>query len=164
MKTILIALASAMLILASAAAEQDPVRFTVRGDLARAKTYFGIVTNLDNKEYAAAEAKFKAIPSTNGWGGMLYPITAQHLSNQEYAEARDLCSQEIDFWIIDTAADWQVPALTTLLDNPERLRFLQDLATYRQKFPERTEAGRKSGALVADILRKATERKRKETK
>ena len=143
-----------------AKAEQDPGRFSVRGDLARAKKYFAIVKHLDERELAAAEALFKTIDNTNGSGGFRYEHTARYLRERDYDLARETCNWDIDFWIIDTAADSQVPALTSLLDNPERLRFLQDLAAYRKKFPATTAEGKKSEALVADILRKASERKK----
>ncbi|HWH70144.1 MAG TPA: hypothetical protein VNT26_12220 [Candidatus Sulfotelmatobacter sp.] len=160
MKTILTLLASAILSLASIAAEQDSMRFSVRGDLNRAKTYFSIITNLDSKQFSAAERLFKTLPSTNGWGGFYYNSITRHFHDHEYVAARDLCLRDIHFWIIDTAADFQSPALTTLLDDPDRLRFLQDIAAYCQKSPARTEDGRKSEALVSAILRKANERKK----
>ena len=116
--------------------------------------------HLDNKEFAAAEALFKTIVSTNGRGGFAYERTARHLSERKYVLARDSCNWDIDFWIIDTAADCQTPALTSLLDCPDRLHFLQDLAAYRKKFPPLTPEGGKSEALVADILQQANERKK----
>ncbi|MDB6066537.1 MAG: hypothetical protein JWR26_2745 [Pedosphaera sp.] len=136
------------------------MQFSARGDLNRAKTYFNIVKHLDSKESTAAETLFRTILNTNGCGGIFYDRIALHLSKQEYDLARDLCICDIDFWIIDTAADWQVPALTALLDDPDRLRFLQDLAAHRKKFPARTADGRKSEALVVDILQKANERRK----
>ena len=162
MKIILTLLATAVLSFACFAAEQSSMRFSVRGDLNRAKIYFSIITNLDTKQFAAADALFKTLPSMNGWGGFYYESISHHLRAHEYVEARELCVCDIDFWIIDTAADWQGPGLPTLLDDPNRLRFLQDLAAYRQKFPAQTERGQKSEALVARILRKANERKKDE--
>jgi hypothetical protein len=164
MKAILTILASVTLGFFSFAAEEDPMRFSVRGDLNRAKTYFSIVTNLDNKQFAAAEALFKTLPSTNGWGGFYYERISRHFLKHEYVDARDLCLCDIHFWIIDTAADWQVPALTTLLNHADRLDFLQSLAAYCEKFPARTEHGRESEASVARILRIVPERKKDEKK
>jgi len=128
--------------------------------LERAKTYFSIVKHLDKKQFADADALFKTINNTNGWGGFSYERIARRLAGGKYDEARDLCSGDIDFWIIDTAADWQTAELRSLLDDPNRLQFLQELYVYRKKFPALTPEGQKSEALVADILRKANERKK----
>jgi hypothetical protein len=146
--------------LSAFAAEEDEMRFSARGDLNRAQTYFSIITNLDSKRFADAEALFNTLPSTNGWGGIFYNEISQDFGDHEYLQARDLCLRDIHFWIIDTAADWQDPYLATLLDDPHRLSFLQELSAYCQKFPSQTEDGQKSEALVADILQKANERKR----
>jgi hypothetical protein len=146
------------------AAEEDSMRFSARGDLNRAKTYFSIITNLDSQRFADAEALFNTLPDTNGWGGILYDGISSDFRDHEYAQARDRCLSDIHFWIIATACDWQDPYLTMLLDDPHRLSFLQELYAYCQKFPSQTEGGLKSEALVADILQKANERKRNKQK
>jgi hypothetical protein len=155
MKAVLTLILSVGLGLVSVVVAQVSMASSVRGDLDRATIYFRIVKHIDSKGYAAAEDLFKTINNINGWGGINYEEVARGLKNHDYDPAREGCNSNIDFWIIDTAADWQTPALTTLLDDPDRLRFLQDLADYRQRFPARTENGRKSEALVVDILRKA---------
>jgi len=61
------------------AERQDPLKFSVRGDLERAKTYFSMVKHLDKKEFADADAVFmRAV--CGQWG---------QVSNIKYALAFD---------------------------------------------------------------------------
>jgi hypothetical protein len=129
----------------------------VRTKWFRVQAEFRIVKHLDAKQFSEAQSLFNTIRTRNEIRDI---AVARLLTDQKYSDARDWVNGDINGWIIQEAGHSQFPALTGLLDVPERLQFLQELAAHRQKFPAPTPDGRKSDALVAHILVKAVERKK----
>ena len=156
MKTILAIFVCVACIASAADDDIKKLRQLITSQWERVQADFRIVRLLDAQEHEPAATLFAKIRTTNG---ATDDIVGRLLSERNYSEARDWLNQQVNVWIISEAGHSQWPPLTVLLNNPERLKFLQQVATHRKKAPSVSTSAKKSDALVADILAKAIERK-----
>jgi hypothetical protein len=134
----------------------DDLRQIIRAQWERVQSDLKVVQLLDAKKFEAAGALFARVRTKDAAGDI---VVTQYFSERKYAEARDSLNRDIDGWIIQEAGHSQRPALTVLLDNPERLKFLQQLAVHRKKFPPAPPPGRKKPyEVVSEALDKAVAR------
>lgn len=130
------------------------LRDTIRQQWMRVQTEFVVLKSLDGGDAKTALQRFQTVRITNA---ITDREIVEELTVGNTNHVRRLLNGSINGWIIQEAGHSQYPALTVLLDNPEKLHFLKELAEYRASHANLPSD--ESDKLVADILKKATDRK-----
>lgn len=81
----------------------------------------------------------------------------RYFSSGDTNSVRTLLNKMLDGWIIQEACHSQYPPFTVLLDSPDRLSFLVNLGTYREKHPN-IPFDAEVDKTVAEILQEAQRR------
>jgi hypothetical protein len=99
---------------------------------ARIQNNFEVIRLIDSGKEKDALLTFRkfADPASS-----VDPSILKYFSEGEANKIRTTLNMIIDGWIIQESCHSQHPPLTVLLDNPDRLRFLANLATYRTDHP-----------------------------